>query len=1572
MRMRSLMLNSRAFLIGSALWTGAALNLGGCPADSQSFGEASPVDGEAKVSELVRQYRISPAAGPIEGGTTVTIVGSGFVEGTSVEFGVNASPEIHILNDQVMTAVVPAGDPGPVDLVFRFPGTGMSNGLPIPVRVPGGFQYYVLPPDDGTDTDGDGLTDYQELTGWEVWNDAFGLGLGADTFGNVARYTCISDPNHIDTDGDGLTDLEEYQVKADARKQDTDGDSLYDYEEVVRWNTSPTSIDSDGDSRGNEDTKVAPNPKLFDGAELKTVGFEPPHTDLLISEYVEGENIDRAIELYNPGDTAVDLLGQNFTLRILPANGPNTPHVIALTGSVPPHGTFVISDPRSSDPIRATANQFAPLPFSGLQCAYLQRGDMIIDSIGSTTYAQTDAAQPFTYLLESNFGEVWQDFVVEHTGVLTSTLVQLRNYSATESTVDVRLTRAGVEVGRSMVVVGPNAWSNYLTQFEVPVSAGDQLRLYVSTVNPLMAINYVDFDVYPGGAMSWGTGADLFFVTTVAPSNAQTDGGASMRDATLRRRIARGTPDRTLNDAVTLGAFQQFPVGTISGLGAHQNTIVPVRIIEGGTSPSLADTDGDGVSDYYEIDTPVRTPIVADLPEIQFELVDSVAVNLRVEYADSVGSEVSYGTEVSRSQTNTNSRTDIESTTKSWTVGAELGFEGKMPVGKVSGSYGQQVTEGTEITEETAIEAAAAFSAERSASIERTVTSSRGTVSVGLRAKNSGKLAYALTGLSIAVRQFVPQEGAYRALTTLLPPTDANSYTLAPGDSTSVIALNDNDVDPGVVRAFLANPSSVLLEPATFELLNSEGTNFVFATEQTFSRTALVVVDFGDGTQIKQRIATNVDRTPNGGFAGVRMGEVMRELGLAFTSDNLPGEPRRLTSVNGVSEQLHFGAAPALGDPTYPPDQTPGERPLRAFWYVVRAVAAGDPTPEQLNVDFENIILQARDEIRLAYVRDEDRDGVNDRQEYTLGTSDADLDSDDDELSDWFEAHVGWTVTITGQNAPAPYQVFASPLIVDADGDGWNDRTEYLNGTDPHSADTDDDTLPDAIDPLPLQRALTLYVNASAPSGGNGLSWETAYSTLNAALNHVGTVNYDANPGNDVRQVWVAEGLYAAPSEELFIIGGVSVMGGFAGNELRRSERNPDPTTNNTRITGYHMTIAGGTHGSNRLDGFTIERFSSTQSGGALLVANGAHYLANLLFIDNSSTANGGAVWQVNYQGEGTTYENVIFSGNSANEQGGAIKLVSTRARFINCQFQNNAVNVSANTSLGGGGAVMAQSCDKLEFIGCTFRSNRVTMAAIGSPNNTYRMGGGILVQSSNAVSMQDCVIRGNEVVYVQGDVFDAPQRSGGGLAWVGAGALSAVNCTFSTNRCPKTGGGVYIFGQEIGGGYTPTIARFANCTLAANQTYTVTSNYSEGGGLSSSVSPSGAVSFFNTIFWANTANGSGVPGTEREQLGRIGLPYAASNCCIQNLDIGLSNRGSGTANIGSDPMFQNLSGGDFRIQASSACVDAGNRTIDADLTLPGTQPLPEFDIRGHLRILDGDGDGYAEVDIGATEYQGS
>jgi len=68
-----------------------------------------------------------------------------------------------------------------------------------------------------------------------------------------------------------------------------------------------------------------------------------------------------------------------------------------------------------------------------------------------------------------------------------------------------------------------------------------------------------------------------------------------------------------------------------------------------------------------------------------------------------------------------------------------------------------------------------------------------------------------------------------------------------------------------------------------------------------------------------------------------------------------------------------------------------------------------------------------------------------------------------------------------------------------------------------------------------------------------------------------------------------------------------------------------------------------------------------------------------------------------------------------------------------------------------------------------------------------------------------------------------------------------------------------------------------------------------------------------------------------------------------------------GTGCISADPLFVDPSTGDYHSQRGSPCIDAGDNNAPA---------LPGFDFDGKPRVMDGDGDGIAVVDMGAFEYE--
>lgn len=148
---------------------------------------------------------------------------------------------------------------------------------------------------------------------WAVRADGRALVAGSDTevnsfisAGVVWTWGARLDPNYlathgpIDTDGDGLSDADEISVwGTDPYNPDTDGDGLTDGEEVLQYRTDPLNPDTDWDG-------------LLDGAEVHVHRTDPLKRDTDGGGVADGHEV---IEDHtNPLDPRDDLM--LFTLNI--------------------------------------------------------------------------------------------------------------------------------------------------------------------------------------------------------------------------------------------------------------------------------------------------------------------------------------------------------------------------------------------------------------------------------------------------------------------------------------------------------------------------------------------------------------------------------------------------------------------------------------------------------------------------------------------------------------------------------------------------------------------------------------------------------------------------------------------------------------------------------------------------------------------------------------------------------------------------------------------------------------------------------------------------------------------------------------------------------------------------------------------------------------------------------------------------------------------------------------------------------------------------------------------------------
>lgn len=107
--------------------------------DGQSARLASAFAYEVPVSAPPAVATVGPSSGPVSGGITVSITGSGFAAGATVMFGATAATAVSVASGTAMTATAPAGNAGSVDLVVTNP-DGQSG------RLPNAFTYVAAAP----------------------------------------------------------------------------------------------------------------------------------------------------------------------------------------------------------------------------------------------------------------------------------------------------------------------------------------------------------------------------------------------------------------------------------------------------------------------------------------------------------------------------------------------------------------------------------------------------------------------------------------------------------------------------------------------------------------------------------------------------------------------------------------------------------------------------------------------------------------------------------------------------------------------------------------------------------------------------------------------------------------------------------------------------------------------------------------------------------------------------------------------------------------------------------------------------------------------------------------------------------------------------------------------------------------------------------------------------------------------------------------------------------------------------------------------------------------------------------
>jgi concanavalin A-like lectin/glucanase superfamily protein/thrombospondin type 3 repeat protein len=165
-----------------------------------------------------------------------------------------------------------------------------------------------------SDTDGDGLGDYDEVTvhGTDPLSvDTDGDGM-PDAWEVENGLDPLVDDAAGDADSDGLTNLQENGLGTDPQAADTDGDGLSDYDEVITQNTDPLLADTDSDGMPDgwevsntldplvDDASVDADSDGLPNLQEYGLGTDPQSTD------TDGDGMPDGWEVSNSLDPLVD------------------------------------------------------------------------------------------------------------------------------------------------------------------------------------------------------------------------------------------------------------------------------------------------------------------------------------------------------------------------------------------------------------------------------------------------------------------------------------------------------------------------------------------------------------------------------------------------------------------------------------------------------------------------------------------------------------------------------------------------------------------------------------------------------------------------------------------------------------------------------------------------------------------------------------------------------------------------------------------------------------------------------------------------------------------------------------------------------------------------------------------------------------------------------------------------------------------------------------------------------------------------------------------------------------------
>lgn len=358
----------------------------------------------------------------------------------------------------------------------------------------------------------------------------------------------------------------------------------------------------------------------------------------------------------------------------------------------------------------------------------------------------------------------------------------------------------------------------------------------------------------------------------------------------------------------------------------------------------------------------------------------------------------------------------------------------------------------------------------------------------------------------------------------------------------------------------------------------------------------------------------------------------------------------------------------------------------------------------------------------------------------------------------------------------------------------------------------------------------------------------------------------------------------------------------------------------------------------------------------------------------------------------GTYFENIDFKGKAItvqSEKGAALTIIDGGAKAPVASFSSGETSASilqgftlqnGQGGLGGGGITIGGSSPQIlnnvvtNNVGCEGAGISISFSSPLVQGNTISNnaqggcsggtgGGGINIGGAASAQIINNIITGNQT-----------GSDGGGIALFAAGTPTIRGNTISGNITGATGGGISMFNFSDalivenliinnqafqGGGIAWLVPSGDRGPLLVSNTIAGNLSTQPGSGIFADgfdintllvdniiVGQAGQ----NAVFCGNS-NDTNPPAFHFNDVFSTGVAAYGGICTDQSGQNG---------NISADPQFVNPASSDYHLSAGSPAIDAGTNS----------EPnLPPKDLGGNDRILDGNGDCIATVDMGAFEF---